>query len=135
MRLTTYALEGMMREEWEVEFTQEFKGWWSQLTDQEQDAVDVAVTLLERKGPQLAFPWSSSIKSSRHGRLRELRIQHGGVPLRVLYAFDPRRVALLLIGGSKKGDDRWYERLVPIADALYDAHLEELKREGEIDGS
>lgn len=67
--------------------------------------------------------------------MRELRVQHRGEPYRVLYAFDPRRVAILLIGCSKSGDDRWYERFVPQADDLYDEHLEELKREGLIDGA
>jgi len=62
--------------------------------------------------------------------MRELRVQHRGRPYRVLYAFDPRRVALLLIGGEKTGDDRWYERFVPIADRLYDEHLRTIKREG-----
>jgi len=58
--------------------------------------------------------------------MRELRIQHSGRPYRVLYAFDPRRTALLLIGGDKTGNNRWYEVFVPIADSLYDAHLKEL---------
>lgn len=66
--------------------------------------------------------------------MRELRTQHDGRPLRTLYAFDPRRAAILLIGGDKTGDDRWYETHVPIADRLYDAHLEQLKKEGLIDG-
>ena len=66
--------------------------------------------------------------------MRELRIQHRGIPYRVLYAFDPRRVAILLIGGTKAGADRWYDRFVPLADSLYDEHLDELKREGLIDG-
>jgi hypothetical protein len=48
----------------------------------------------------------------------------------VLYAFDPRRTAILLIGGDKSGNDRWYEEFVPVADRLYDAHLDALKREG-----
>jgi hypothetical protein len=48
----------------------------------------------------------------------------------VLYAFDPRRCAILLIGGVKVGDEQWYERNVPIADRLYDEHLETLRREG-----
>ena len=61
--------------------------------------------------------------------MRELRIQHGGKPYRVFYAFDPRRVAILLIGGKKSGDDRWYERYVPVADRLYDEHLFELRLE------
>lgn len=58
----------------------------------------------------------------------------GGRPFRTLYAFDPRRMAILLIGGDKTGDDRWYDVNVPIADRLYDQHLVQLRREGEIDG-
>lgn len=66
--------------------------------------------------------------------MRELRVQHEGRPYRVLYAFDPRRAAILLIGGDKTGlGDRWYVEFVPKADALYDAHLEMLKAEGLID--
>lgn len=61
--------------------------------------------------------------------MRELRIQHEGRPYRVLYAFDPRRTAILLIGGDKTGNDRWYEEYVPRADAVYDQHLRELERE------
>lgn len=53
----------------------------------------------------------------------------------VLYAFDPRRVAILLLGGDKTGDARWYEREIPIADRLYDEHLAELGREGAPDGT
>jgi hypothetical protein len=120
---------------WEVEFTDEFEGWWNTLDAEEQDSVDVAVGLLEERGPNLPFPYTSGIETSRHAHMRELRIQHLGIPYRVLYAFDPRRIALLLIGGSKLGDERWYERFVPFADRLYDAHLETLRREGLIDGA
>jgi len=63
--------------------------------------------------------------------MRELRIQHHGKPYRVLYAFDPRRAAILLIGGDKTGNDRWYAIYVPIADRLYDSHLEQLRKEKE----
>jgi len=62
--------------------------------------------------------------------MRELRIQHAGDPYRVLYAFDPRRTAILLIGGNKTGKDRWYEQYVPIADRLYDEHIQALRQEG-----
>lgn len=120
---------------WDVEFTDEFGVWWDTLDGEEQDAIDVVVGLLEEKGPQLPFPQSSKITSSRHGHLRELRIQYRGEPYRILYAFDPRRVAMLLIGGTKMGDDRWYEKHVPKADALYDEHLEEVRREGLINGT
>ncbi len=66
--------------------------------------------------------------------MRELRVQYRGRPYRILYAFDPKRVAILLLGGSKTGDDRWYEKHIPAADALYGEHLDELRREGLIDG-
>ena len=64
---------------------------------------------------------------SRYPHMRELRIRHGGRPIRVLYGFDPRRVALLPIGGDKTGDHRWYERFIPLADGLYQEHLERLQ--------
>jgi hypothetical protein len=67
--------------------------------------------------------------------MRELRVQYRGQPYRILYAFDPRRVAILLLGGSKIGGDRWYEKYIPIADSLYDEHLDELRRDGLIDGT
>jgi len=66
--------------------------------------------------------------------MRELRVQHKGRPYRILYAFDPRRVAILLIGGDKTGDDRWYDRYVPIADRLYEEHLIAVEKEGSSDG-
>jgi len=65
---------------------------------------------------------------------KELRIQHAGRPYRVLYAFDPRRCAILLIGGDKTGNDRWYETFVPMAERLYAEHIASLRGEGLIDG-
>ena len=66
--------------------------------------------------------------------MKELIIQHAGRPYRVLYAFDPRRCAILLIGGDKTGNKRWYETFVPVADKLYDKHLATLRKEGLING-
>lgn len=119
---------------WEVEYTDEFEAWWDALTEAEQIDVAATVGLLEAQGPTLGYPHSSAVHGSRHGHMRELRIQHQGRPYRVLYAFDPRRVALLLLGGDKTGDDRWYARFVPVADRLYDDHLEMLRQEGLCDG-
>lgn len=115
---------------WEVEYTDELGAWWSGLDEAEQVSIDASVKLLESYGPQLPFPHSSGIEQSRHPHMRELRIQHAGRPYRVLYAFDPRRAAILLIGGDKTGHDRWYDEHVPIADRLYDEHLGTLKKEG-----
>ncbi len=109
---------------WEVEITEEFGGWWDCLSAEEQGDVNTSVMLLEARGPSLPFPHSSKVLSSRHSGMRELRIQHRGRPYRVFYAFDPRRCAILLIGGDKTGNDRWYEQFVPVADRLYDDHLQ-----------
>lgn len=101
---------------WEVEFTDEFGSWWNTLNDDERDSIDQGVGLLEERGPSLPYPYSSDINGSKHGNMRELRIQHRGEPYRVFYAFDPRRSAILLIGGNKTGDDQFYQRIVPLAD-------------------
>lgn len=117
---------------WDVEYTDKFGLWWDELTEAEQESVAATVGLLEIAGPKLPFPYSSGIESSRHGHMRELRIQHAGHPYRVLYAFDPRRCAVLLLGGDKTGNDRWYDQFVPIADRLYDEHLDLLRKEGQL---
>lgn len=114
----------------EVEYTDEFDAWWSDPGESEQEDVFAVVEQLVDRGPNLPFPYSSGISGSRHSHMRELRIHHAGRPYRVLYAFDPRRMAILLLGGGKTGDDRWYARNVPIADRLYDEHLMELEQEG-----
>ena len=80
-------------------------------------------------GPNLPYPMSSGVNGSRYSHMRELRIQVHGKPFRVLYAFNPKRSAILLVGGDKTGEDRWYKVNVPRADQLYDQHLQELKRE------
>jgi hypothetical protein len=119
---------------WDVEYTDEFDGWWNSLSEGEQEDVDAYVAALMTFGVTLKFPYCSSVESSRHSHMRELRVQHAGRPYRVLYAFDPRRTAILLIGGDKTGNARWYEEFVPVADNLYDDHIETLRKEGLIDG-
>lgn len=106
------------------------ENWWESLDEDEQESVTSCVLLLEARGPMLGYPFSSGIQESKHSHRRELRVQHAGRPYRVLYAFDPRRVAILLIGGDKTGDDRWYEKHVTLADKIYEAHTEALKKEG-----
>jgi hypothetical protein len=112
---------------WDVEYTDELGQWWGTLSAAEQASIDATVSLLQVNGPNLPFPHSSTIETSRHGHMRELRIQHAGRPYRILYAFDPKRNAILLIGGDKTGNKRWYQQFVPVADRLYDEHLIILK--------
>ena len=114
---------------WNVEYTDQFGEWWDQLSEAEQESIAASVQLLEELGPHLSFLHSSGVKGSRHSHLCELRTQHESRPYRTLYAFDPRRSAILLIGGDKTGDDRWYETNVPLADRIYEEHLDELRKE------
>lgn len=115
---------------WEVEYTDEFESWWKLLSEAEQEEIAAKVELLEERGPTLSRPHADVITSSRHSNMKELRGKVNERQLRVLFAFDPRRAALLLIGGDKTGDPRWYERFVPIADDLFDRHLREIAQEG-----
>jgi hypothetical protein len=114
---------------WGIEYTDEFGEWWDTLSEEAQIDIDAVIGLLFEYGVYLPFPYSSSVNGSKHSHMRELRVQHTGHPIRILYAFDPRRTAILLIGGDKTGGDRWYKTYIPIADRLYDEHLKALKRE------
>ena len=115
---------------WEVEYTDQFEGWWEGLSSEQQEALDDRVMLLAEVGPGLGRPVVDTITGSRHANMKELRASEGGA-LRVLFAFDPRRYAILLLGGDKSGRwNEWYRRAIPEADALYDVHLGELRAEG-----
>jgi hypothetical protein len=114
---------------WEVvEYTDEFGVWWETLTDQEQGDVAAYVGELERRGPMLRTRIRATSKIPNMGQCGSW-VQSGGKPIRVFYVFDPRRKAILLIGGRKAGVKRFYEQFVPIADRLYDEHLAELRAE------
>jgi len=115
---------------WAVEYTDEFGKWWKELSEDQQDDATAVVELLEEDGPRLRFPRSSGIEGSRHEHMRELRVQSSGKPIRIFYAFDPRRVAILLIGGDKIGSNRFYEEYIPIAARLYDEHIVQISKEG-----
>ena len=114
---------------WEIEYTDEFGEWWDTLSEGEQESIAVSVGLLEIMGPNLPRPHSDTVKGSRLNNMKELRTQHAGNSYRTLYAFDPRRTAILLIGGNKTGDKQWYEKFIPIADKLFAEHLEDLKKQ------
>ena len=114
---------------WKVEYTDQFEDWWLTLSEQEQEAVTAAVEALEDRGPALGRPFVDVIQASRHANMKELRPRGGNI--RVMFAFDPLRTAILLIGGDKTGHwESWYEEMVPIADALYDEHLRAIEKEG-----
>lgn len=108
----------------EVIATDEFTEWYEELDEGDTVAVVRVVDLLAARGVTLPFPYSSDIKGSRYA-LRELRVQSGGKPLRILYAFDPQRQAVLLLGADKTGmsDKVFYATYVPQAESLWEEYL------------
>ena len=115
---------------WEIERSNEYTEWWLELSQAQQRSISRIVNVLAEHGTNLGSPYSSQVISSRHSHMRELRIQSSGRPLRIFYAFDPLRAAILLIGGDKTGNNRFYDQYVPIADRIYDEHLDQLYEEG-----
>ncbi len=118
---------------WDVEYTDEWGDWFDSLDDDAQESIAASIALLEVAGPALARPHADTVSGSRYGHMKELRTQHKGEPYRTFFAFDPRRAAILLIGGCKTGDDRFYDRMLPIAERLYGVYLDELRKEGLIE--
>lgn len=118
---------------WSVEGTDEFAAWYATLAPEQHDALAARIELLEQHGPNLKRPTVGEILSSRHApHMKELRVSAEG-HLRVLFAIDPRRTVILLLGGNKTGRwDEWYRVAIPVADRLYDLYLEELRSEGAI---
>lgn len=105
---------------WGVETTTEFDEWFATLDEKEEDQVVSAIQALKIEGPNLGRPLVDTVKGSKHPNLKELRRRS----FRILFAFDPERVAVLLIGGDKQGEwDRWYRKAIPLADRLLDRHL------------
>jgi len=116
---------------WDVEYTSTFGPWWDELTEDEQERITAAVEVLQEGGPALGRPFVDTLEGSRHPNMKELRPRGGH--LRVLFAFDPRRTAILLLGGDKSGRwSAWYREAIPAADQLYDEHLQTLRKEGAI---
>lgn len=114
---------------WEVEYSDQFGAWYERrLDDRTQEKVDRAVGLLAEQGPGLGRPVVGEISGSRIHNLKELRI---GASIRVLFAFDQRRVAYLILGGDKAGIwTNWYPDAIAEAERLWDEYQGELKAEG-----
>lgn len=114
---------------WVVRFDEELAAWFEDQEEGLQDEILTQVEVLRELGPNLGRPRVDTVKGSAYRNLKELRVQYRGEPWRILFAFDPRRAAILLVGGNKVGDDRWYGRNIPIAERRYRRHLEALERE------
>lgn len=96
---------------WLVVAHPEFEKWLLALDKDERNELLANFILLEEMGPHLSRPRVDTLKSSKFKNMKELRVQYKGKPWRILFAFDPKRTAILLVGGNKGGDERWYKKI------------------------
>lgn len=116
---------------WEVNGTDQFAEWFSELDEAQQDQVIVVVELLAEQGPQLDRPFADRIKGSKHHNMKELRPRGAAKHCRILFMFDPRRQAILLVGGDKSGEwVKWYATAIPKAENLYADYITQLEADG-----
>lgn len=110
---------------WAVEATEEFIAWYESLEKRQREAIGAALQVLAEQGPALGRPLVDTLAHTRVRRLKELRPPGGNI--RILFAFDSRRTAVLLVGGDKTGRwQAWYDEMIPVAERLFEQHLKSL---------
>ena len=114
---------------WHVATTSAFDEWFADLDEDGREELIAKVELLKLLGPKLGRPHADTLNGSKHANMKELRADTADKVLRVAFAFDPNRAAILLVAGDKSGvsQKRFYQRLIARADRLFDAHLAALK--------
>ena len=114
--------------EWDVQLDDDFATWLAGLDADLRNEIIAHANLLRARGPRLGRPYVDTLEGTAFLNMKELRVQFRGDPWRILFAFDPHRAAILLVGGNKRGDKRWYKKHLPIADERFRRHLERLKQ-------
>jgi len=116
---------GFVNMKWSVESVKEFDQWFWKQDVKFREILFTYTHALAETGPQFGRPYVDTIKGSSYSNMKELRIQYKRKPYRILFIFDPKRQAILLVGGNKASDKRWYEVNIPIAEKRYKIYLKE----------
>ncbi|MGB3651158.1 MAG: type II toxin-antitoxin system RelE/ParE family toxin [Rivularia sp. (in: cyanobacteria)] len=114
---------------WVVQFYPDFESEFDALPEEVQNKLLARANLLETFGSELGRPHIDTINGSRYPNMKELRFKAANGVWRVLFAFDSRRCAILLVAGDKSGgsETRFYKQLIKTADERFEAHLAQLK--------
>jgi hypothetical protein len=117
---------------WKVLFHPEVEAWRLTLDDKTYNLLAAALLQLAERGPDLGRPLVDHVKGSRHPNMKELRPGSSGrTEIRVLFAFDPLRQAILLVAGDKASLwNRWYRKAIAVADDRLDEHIGHMKERG-----
>lgn len=116
---------------WQLIYVEEFTAWLDAQEEALQDEALARLELLKERGPLLGRPYADTVKDSNLSNLKELRFESARAPIRILYAFDPKQQGIILLGGNKQGDKRWYKTNIPIAEQRFSEHLEKQRKEEE----
>lgn len=114
-----------------VIYLDEFATWLDEQEEGLQLRTLANFELLKERGPLLNRPYVDTLKGSEIANLKELRISYENAPIRILFAFDPKQQAIVILGGNKQGDKRWYDVNIPLAEKRYKKHLEDQKADDE----
>lgn len=113
--------------EWTILLDEAFERWLLEQVMTVRVSIASHIGLLAKFGPMLGRPQVDTLQGSSLPNLKELRVQIQGDSWRVLFAFDPKRRAIVLVGGNKRGDKRWYKKNIPIAEERYQRHVERME--------
>lgn len=116
---------------WTLIYLAEYESWRDDQDEELQDEAAAHLGVLEEIGPTLGRPLVDTLKDSSMKNLKELRFAYKGAPIRILFAFDPKQQGVIILGGDKSNDKRWYKKHIPIAETLYAEHLKKQKEEDE----
>jgi hypothetical protein len=114
---------------WTLLYLDNYTEWLDGQDEDLQDEAFAHLGVLEKLGPTLGRPRVDTLYDSKLPNLKELRFSFKGAPIRILFVFDPRQQGVIILGGDKTGDKRWYKTNIPIAERLYGEHLEKQKKE------
>ncbi len=116
---------------YEVILLDEFADWLDEQGEEPRLRILAHLELLADRGPLLARPYADTLKGSKIPNLKELRVSYRREPIRILFAFNPKQQAVVILGGTKQADKRWYEVNIPIAEKLFVEYLEKQRKEDE----
>jgi len=116
---------------WIITRSKEIATWIAKLDDDSKEAILKRLIILQNIGPSLGRPYVDTVKQSKYKNMKEMRIQTKEHVLRIFFAFDPKRQIVLLIGGDKRNDKNFYDRMIQKADQIYENHLKRLEGKNE----
>jgi hypothetical protein len=128
IHLTAYLLILILSWMWKVYRTDEFKEWFDNLDFEAKEPILKDIIILSNYGPSLSRPYVDTLKGSKLNNLKELRTKFKNNYFRIIFAFDPERDIILLVGGNKSNDKNFYSKIISKAEKIFLKHIDDIQR-------